>query len=284
MRFLRRLERTLGRFAVPQVTIAIIACQVLTFFLIQVQPNAQRQEEVLERIALIPDLVLEGEVWRLGTFLAVPPVSPQSSLSLLWAFFAWYIFYMMGTALEQYWGVLRYNLYLLVGYVATVAAAFAAPHSAATNALYLQSVFLAFAFLFPDFQFLIFFVLPVKVRWLAIIAWVLYGWMFIFGDWMTRLMVVAAISNFLLFFWRDILDRISHSRRRMSSQVAHFARAKEPEFRHQCTVCGITDKTHPEEEFRYCSKCAGQRAYCSQHLRNHEHIADAELSQSKERS
>ncbi|MBA3316445.1 MAG: rhomboid family intramembrane serine protease [Planctomycetota bacterium] len=275
MHLLRRLEHKLGPYAVPHVTIAIIALQVLVFVVIQIQPNAQKEAEALERLLLIPRLVLEGEWWRLLTFIAVPPVVGKSMMGPIWAFFAWYVFYLMGSALEQFWGTLRYNLYLLVGYVATVAAAFAVPDSIATNTFYLQSVFLAFAFLFPDFQFLLFFILPVKVKWLALLAWIMYAFMFLGGDWMTRLMVLAAISNFLLFFWRDIIERMAHGKRRMARQAAHFAASKPPEFRHRCTVCGVTDKTNPEEDFRYCSKCAGQYAYCSKHLRDHEHIEEA---------
>ncbi|MGC1274260.1 MAG: rhomboid family intramembrane serine protease [Planctomycetaceae bacterium] len=276
MRILRRLEQTFGRFAVPHATIAIIAVQVMSYGLIVTQGNPKQELEVLERLLLIPSLVLQGEVWRLFTFLAVPPVAGKSLLGPIWALLAWYVFYLLGTTLEQHWGTFRYNLYLLVGYVATVAVAFLAPQSAATNSLYLQSVFLAFAFLFPEFQFLLFFILPVKVKWLALLVWLWYGVMFLFGGWMTRLMVLAAIANFLLFFWRDILDRLSTGRRRMSRQVAQIASAKEPAFRHRCTVCGITEKTHPQEDFRYCSKCEGQQAYCSQHLRNHEHVTQSQ--------
>ena len=277
MRLLLRLEQKLAPYAVPQLTIAIIVVQVIAWAAIQTQPNPQKEAAVLERLLLIPGEVLAGEWWRLFTFVAVPPVVGRSMLGPIWAFFAWYVFYLMGTALEHHWGTFRYNFYLLVGYVATVAAsfvgaAFGFPDAVASNVMYLQSVFLAFAFLFPEFQFLLFFILPVKVRWLALIAWIIYGFSLLFGGWMTRLMVLAAISNFLLFFWRDIIDRVSHGRRRMAMQMAHVSRPKEPEYRHRCTVCGITEKTHPQEDFRYCSKCSGQHAYCSQHLKDHEHI------------
>lgn len=275
MRFLRRLEQSLGRFAVPHLTIAIIAIQVMSYGLIVTQGNPKQEQEVLARLLLVPSLVLDGEVWRLLTFLAVPPVIGKSMLGPIWALLAWYVFYLLGTTLEQYWGVFRYNLYLLVGYVATVAVAFLAPDMPATNVMYLESVFLAFAFLFPEFQFLLFFILPVKVKWLALLVWLWYGFLFLFGGWMTRLMVLAAIANFLLFFWRDILDRLRTGRRRMVRQVAHATRPKEPAFHHRCAVCGITDKSHPQEDFRYCSKCAGQHAYCSQHLRDHEHVTEA---------
>jgi hypothetical protein len=279
MRLLRRLEQTLGPYALPHLTIAIIAVQVLVFVVIQIQPNPQK-EDALKRLLLVPDLVLQGEWWRMLTFVAVPSVSGESLLGPIWAFFAWYIFYLMGTSLERYWGTLRYNLYLLVGYIATVAASFVSPHDYATNFYFLESVFLAFAFLFPEFEFLIFFILPVKVKWLALLQWIIYGYLLLTGDWMIRVLVVAAISNFLLFFWRDILERLSHGRRRMSQQAKHYAAARtQPAYRHRCTVCGVTDKSNPEEDFRYCSKCAGQYAYCSKHLKDHEHVVEAIVSE-----
>lgn len=275
MHLLRRLEQKLGPYAVRHVTVSIIAVQVLVWIVIQIQPNQQREVAALERLWLIPSLVLDGEWWRVLTFVAIPSVTGKSLMGPIWAFFAWFVFYLMGNALEQYWGTLRYNLYLLVGYLATVAAAFVFPDSIATNFYFLQSVFLAFAFLFPDFEFRLFLILPVKVKWLALIQWVIYALMFATGTWPIRLMVLAAISNFLLFFWRDIFERMAHGRRRMARQAQHFAASKQPEYRHRCTVCGVTDKSHPDEEFRYCSKCAGQYAYCSKHLRDHEHIAEA---------
>jgi hypothetical protein len=96
----------------------------------------------------------------------------------------------------------------------------------------------------------------------------------LFGDWTTRALATAAVANFLLFFWREIFDRVRTGRRRMSMQAAHIAaRAKQPAYRHRCAACGVTDKSDPQEEFRYCSKCAGGLAYCSKHLRDHEHVA-----------
>lgn len=276
MHILRRLEQKLAPYALQHLTVAIIAVQVLVFVVIHIQPNPQKEAAALERLVLVPSLVLQGEWWRMLTFVAIPSVTGKSLLSPIWAFFAWYVFYLMGTTLENLWGTFRYNLYLLIGYVATVAAAFAFPDAYATNFYFLESVFLAFAFLFPEFQFLLFFILPVKVKWLALLLWLQYAFLLITGPWMIRMMILAAISNFVLFFWRDIFDRLSQRRRRMTQQTKHFVAAKkQPAYRHRCTVCGVTDKTNPDEDFRYCSKCAGQHAYCSKHIREHEHISNA---------
>jgi hypothetical protein len=268
MSLLDTLERKLGRFAVPHVTLGLIACQAVVYVanLLLEQQNAA--EPFAARFWLIPQKVLAGEVWRLVTFLVVPPFG-----FILWTLFFWYLFYLMGTALERTWGTFRYNVFLLLGYIATVSVAFIVPDLPATNAFLQGSVFLAFAYLYPDFELYIFFILPVKIKWLALITWIGYGITLIFApDWMTRLMVLASVFNFLVFFGKDIVQRIRTGQRRMKVQAARLS-TREPAYYHRCVVCGVTDRSNPKMEFRYCSKCAGNPCYCMDHLRNHEHIA-----------
>ena len=187
----------------------------------------------------------------------------------VFAFFAWYLFYLMGSALEGHWGAFRYNIFLLVGYIVTVAVSFLFPYSAATNIFIGGSVFLAFAYLYPDFQLYIFFVLPVKIKWLALLTWIGYGYEVLVGSWSTRLLVLASISNYLLFFGRDIYLSIRMGNRRMVAQARDFTGKKEPF--HTCAACGITDLSNPQMEFRYCSECGGL-GYCKEHIFNHEHV------------
>jgi hypothetical protein len=269
MSLLDRLERKLGRFAVPHVTLALIVFQVGAYIVIQASLR-QGQESAAQRLLLIPERVLAGEVWRLVTFLVVPPVT-----NLIFAFFFWYLFYLMGTALERHWGVFRYNVYLLIGYIATVAVSFLTPDMPSSNGYLQASVFLAFAFLYPDFVLHLFFILPVKIKWLALLTWIGYVLALVFGGWLTRLLVLASVCNFLLFFGRDIVERIQAGRRHMAGQAARFA-VREPTYFHRCTVCGITDRTHPDMDFRYCSKCEGTYGYCMEHLHNHEHVPMAD--------
>ena len=272
MNFLTKLEQKLGRFAVPHLTLGLIACQVLVFLAIQVQVNPERQQAFEHRLLLIPDLVMAGEVWRLITFLVVPPIT-----NVIFAFFFWYLFYLMGTALEYNWGSFRFNLYLLIGYLATVAVSFLEPNSPSSNGYLQASVFLAFAFLFPDFELYIMFLLPVKIKWMALLTWIGYGFTLLFGEWLSRFLVLASVANYLLFFGKDIIDRVKVGRRRMAVQAARL-KVKEPPYNHRCTICGITDKTNPSMDFRYCSKCAGARGFCTEHLRNHEHITTEEAA------
>ena len=266
MSLLDTLERKFGRFAVPHVTAGLIACQVVAYIAVMVLTRPDAQEAPDQPLQLIPAKVLDGEVWRLATFLALPPFG-----NIICMLFFWYLFFLMGTALERTWGTFRYNVFLLVGYVATVAVAFIVPDQPASNAYLQGSVFLAFAFLYPDFELYIFFLLPVKIKWLALLAWIGYGWELLFGDWLTRLLVLASVCNVLLFFGKGIVQRVRTGRRRMAFQAARLSE-KQPAYFHRCAVCGITDRTHPKMDFRYCSKCVGSQGYCQDHLREHTHV------------
>ena len=261
------LERRLGRFAVTHATLYLIIGQVF------VTLSAMLGLLDLRKFVLVPVLVTHGEPWRVLTFLFYPPpVNFGSTLSLVFLPFAWWIFFLMGNALEHYWGAFRYNMFLLVGCVLTIAAAFVTPFSPVTNAFIGGSVFLAFAWLNPDFELALFFILPVKVKWIALLTWLFYGYQLVTGGWSTRLQVLASVGNFLLFFGREIIDTMRYRRRSMATQARRIAEEKSPEPRHRCHVCGKTDLTNPEMDFRYCSKCAGDQCYCPEHIFNHEHV------------
>jgi len=168
------------------------------------------------------------------------------------------------------WGTFRYNVFLLVGYVATVGAAFLVPDAPASILFLEGSVFLAFAYLYPDFRLYIMFVLPVRIKWLALLTWIGYFLVILSGNLIAIVMIFASVANFFVFFGRDILRRARSGRRLMRDQAARSASRAKP--RHRCTICGITNQTHPDMDFRYCSKCAGSPCYCEEHLRNHQHV------------
>lgn len=251
MGFLNRLERAIGRYAIPNISLYLVIGQVffwsvsyLGFF-------------DIERIALLPWAVARGEVWRVFSFLLLPPNAHPVFIA-----FAWYMFYLMGSALEGHWGVFRYNLFLFLGWIMTLGVAFLFPTTYATNVFLAGSVFLAFAFLNPVFEILIFFILPVKIKWLALIAWIGYGFTLITGTWPVRLAVLASIGNFLIFFSGAIVQRGKTGRRRMEYQAKQAAARENDEPRHTCAVCGKTDRTHPREDFRYSDD---DKCYCSEH-------------------
>ncbi len=261
---LNKLERLFGRFAIARLPLYLVMGQVAVYLLWMMGSIS------LDGLALYPALVKQGEVWRLLSFFFVPP--PASPLFIA---FAWYLFYLMGTSLEEYWGVFRFNLFILVGAALSIALGFATPFDPVSNAFVAGSVFLAFAYLNPDFQLALFFILPVRIKWLALFTWVLYAVQFVTGDWSTRWGIVAATGNFLLFFGSDIVQSMKANRRRMAVQAERFAKssgAAEP--RHRCFVCSKNSNTHPDLDFRYCSKCSGDQCYCPDHISNHEHVTE----------
>ncbi len=268
MSLLDKIERRLAPFAVPHPTLWLVAGQtfvVLASLLGLLDPN---------RLLLVPSLVMEGEIWRLLTFVFIPP-----NASWLFIAFALYVLYLFGTSLEQQWGVFRFNVFLLTGYVFTVAAAFVFPDYPATNQFVNGSIFLAFAHLNPTFTMMLFFILPVQIRWLAAFAWLMALAGLVLGDNPTRLMIVAAAGNFLLFFGRSMISDLRSGRRRMQYHAKQAAARREAAEtpRHTCVVCGKNSNDHPDLDFRYCSKCAGDQCYCPEHLRDHEHVTEDKL-------
>jgi hypothetical protein len=253
--WLNKLERRLEPFAISNLTLYIVIAQ--TFVLLTVLLGAID----LGRLVLIPALVEAGQIWRVFTFIAIPPGFG------IFAAFALYLFYLYGNALEQYFGVVRYNLFLLVGYVLTVGIAFISPTSIATNLFLGGAVFLAFAFLNPDFTLHLFFILPVKIKWLALITWVLYGFTFIVGGASERLGVLAATGNFLLFFGKEIIQRIKTGRQRVQRQ-AKQERVKEELSgpMHTCSVCGRDSDEEMDLGFRYRTEGDQEVCYCEDHL------------------
>lgn len=276
MSLLSRLERSLGRYAIPDLSLYLILGQVM------VLGFALLGQFDVGRIMLLPSAVAAGQVWRLGTFLFVPPITTLTMTSAIFLAFGWYLFYLMGSALEQHWGVFRYNAFLFLGWLLTVAVAFVTPGFYATNGYLAATVFLAFAYLNPDFVMYIFFFLPVKIKWLALLQCIGYGYVLVVGSWSDRLMVLAATGNFLVFFASDLVRSISSGSRRRAGPARRFgAENDEREPRHRCHVCGKTDLAHPQLDFRYCSKCAGDQCYCAEHIFAHGHVVGAEPAAKK---
>jgi hypothetical protein len=268
---LDRLERIFGRFSLPNLTLFIVIGQVFV--------QLARMLQVIDggRLFYAPVLVLEGEWWRLFTFmLLVPTPSFFGSVSLgyMMMVFGWYLFYLMGSALEGYWGVFRFNVFLLLSYGLTIAVAWVTPDQPVSNLFILTSVFLAFAYLNPDFELLLFLILPVKIKWLALLTWILYVRDLAFGDTSLRLQIAAPIVTFLLFFGGDLLRSLRQGQRVRARKAERIAEEGVP--RHVCHVCGKTDLTNPELDFRYCSKCAGDQCYCPEHIHHHEHVVAPE--------
>jgi hypothetical protein len=252
-----RLERSLGWLAVPNLTLYLVTGQVVVwlmqFFF----------EYPMEAIALDAAKVAKGEVWRLFTFAFFPPESHPVFL-----IFAWYILFMMGTAMEQYWGSLRFTLYvftgLLLAALLTLFFVLIAPGLPIEidNLFISMSIFLAFAFVHGDVEFLLFFVIPMKVRWLAAVSWGLLATAFLLSSLGGKLVILAGVGNFFIFFRRELwwlvqgIFRGGLPRRPASSKAVPGKEAF-----HTCSVCGVTDVMEPDLHFVYadgkgiCERC-----------------------------
>jgi hypothetical protein len=266
MKILNALNRRFGRFAIPNLTIILIVGQVCTYVLKFTRP------ELVERFLLIPSKVLEGEWWRVISFLFFPPCNNP-----LFVIFYFLLFHLIGTALEATWGTFNYNLYLLVGTIVVVSASFLTPDMPTTNFFLYNSLFLAFAFLYPDFMISIMFVLPVKIKWLALIDWIILGLLMLSSSWVLWIQITASVYNYLVFFSPNIYFRVRAGRWRMAQQARKIIDREKP--RHQCSVCQATNLTHPSMLFRYCSRCADTPCFCEEHIQSHRHDENSKDSE-----
>jgi hypothetical protein len=256
---LRKIERKLGRFAIPNLTLFLVAGQVGAFVLAWTKP------EFGDALTLFPDRVMEGEAWRLVSFLFFPPDTWK-----YFVLFSIYVLYLFGSAMQEHWGDFRFNVYMLIGWLATVGAAFLSPHDAATNMFLMESVAFAFAYLNPNLELRLMFILPVKVKWIALFMAGKFLFQFVFGGWGLRALICAGVLNFFLFFGYDIYVRIRGAgRRKIKQREREVARGTAS---HTCAVCGVNDLEDPKMQFRYCSQCDGGRGYCADHIRDHDHV------------
>jgi len=263
MKLLDRLDRIVRPIAIPNLTQILIIGQVVMF----IAALGTRDGNLMQKAPLIWEKVFEGEAWRLLTFLFVPFDSNP-----IWLFFALYIFYLFGGSLQAIWGYVRYNTFMWLGVVLTLAGALLVRDQEVTSHLLYLTVFLAFATYNPNFELRLFFVLPVKVKYLAYIQVAMYASAFIGGPNSVRVMVLSSFGNYLIFFAPMVFQRIRNAKRKMEWQSKQYKPGNEP--RHTCATCGVNSDTHPKMDFRYCSKCDGERAYCEDHLRTHEHVSE----------
>ncbi|MBT5901016.1 MAG: hypothetical protein HOH58_02785 [Opitutaceae bacterium] len=258
--WINKLERRLEPLAISNITLYLVIAQVFVLL------SAVLGQIDLMQLHLWPALVMEGEVWRLFTFVAIPPPF-DGSFGPVFVAFALYLFYLYGGALEQYLGVVRYNLFLLVGYLLTVGIAFLSPMALATNLFLGGTVFLAFAFINPNFTLQLFFILPVKIKWLALLTWVYYGYIFLTGGATARLGILAATGNFFIFFGSDIIQRLKTGRHRVKAQAKREKLRQELSGpMHKCSVCERDSDGNHELDFRYRTEGDAEVCYCEDHL------------------
>lgn len=232
--------------------------------------------------------LLHGEVWRLVTFVFVPAYSSPFALLI-----SLYFYYWIGSTLERQWGTAKFNLYYISGALLTVLGVVLAslitgnPYLTAAGTGYVNlSMFFAFAFLFPDTTVLLFFILPVKMKWLAYLDGALFAFDIIKAigahNWAGVVLPIVALLNFAVFIWPEVhylkeRAKYQNSRKTVQFRQAQQQQAKQAQqqgYRHKCAVCGRTDTDYPDLQFRYCSKCVGYHCFCQDHIFNHVHFTE----------
>ena len=281
MRWLNRKIDKFGynhpRFGIPNLMLWVVIGSIIVYLLTLID----RTGSLGGYLAFSPTLILRGQVWRLITFvLILPPYGNP-----LFAAISLYFYFFIGRTLEQQWGTPKFTLFYLCGVLFHIIGGFLVwafagqPIYIGLSAHYLNlSMFFAFASLYPNMQILLFFLIPIKMKWLAWLdaAYFLYG--IIVNPFPIRLLPVIAILNYFLFFGADLIRSIrSLFGRRPSAKTVKFRTAEKAAkenrgYLHKCTVCGKTDTDYPDLAFRYCSKCNGYYCYCEDHIHNHVHI------------
>ena len=279
MKFIDKLERKFGRFGIPNLTIYMIVCYVIGYALMIVNPG------ILNWLSLEPAYILRGQVWRLVTWVLYPP----STSGVLWfAIAVLFFYYPIGTSLERTIGTFKYTLYILSGVIFTILGAFILYFLLVGNVFstyYISlSTFLAYAMCYPDMQVLLMFIIPVKMKWMAIFYVVIVVYEMIqyvmAGAWYLVIPIVASLLNFIIFYFGT--KDFSRYNPKEIHRRNEFRRAMEPQGRmksgsgsvtkHKCAICGRTELDDPNLEFRFCSRCNGNYEYCQDHLFTHTHV------------
>lgn len=298
MHWMNKLERKFGRYAIKNLIIYILGAYAVGYVfyymdLLKIIPGIYRMLE------MDPEAICHGQVWRLVTWVCTVPQQAGSLVSGFFLIFMFLMYYWIGRTLEQVWGTFRYNLFIFMGLILMTVGPMliylvsglimgfdhALSLSASTYYLNLTS-FLAFATIFPDQQVYFMFILPVKMKWLAILDAALLLWQVVQNLMVaiampiyrvscisTIVMIVLSVANFLIYFFATRnYKQISPKEIKRKRQFKKKVRQATPQgSRHYCAICGRTEQTNPELQFRFCSKCKGNLEYCNEHLFTHEH-------------
>ncbi len=282
---MRKLDEAISRFCanhpywgIPNLMRYVVVGTVIMYVLTIVTRGA-----ATSLLALYPAAVLQGEVWRLVTFIFMPMDSSPIFLA-----FSLYFYYWMGSILENYWGTPKFTIYYISGILLTIISAFivhfAGGFGYAVGLHYVNmAMFLAYAILNPNATVYFFMILPIRIKWLAFadVIYFAYGVLVSIGagDWAGALAPIVAMLNFIVFFSPYFSRAAQKQRYQTSKQATRFRQtvkaSQQPRaYNHKCEVCGKTDTEYPNLSFRYCSRCAGYHCYCEEHIFNHVHVTE----------
>lgn len=295
-------ERKFGRYAVRNLSLVLVACYAVGYVLDILAPH------LVGYLTLNPYAILHGQIWRLVSWILIPP----SEFNIIFTLITLYFYCSIGTTLERTWGTYRYNVYIFSGILFTVAGSFlfmgfsylfpgalisndymtisgqqlanmgseayAAYFSFASNffsTYYINmSIFLAFAATFPDVSVLLMFIIPIKVKWMGVIYGIALVFSFLQGDVCSKFVIAVSLLNFVVFFLRSrnmmhLNPKQIHRRQEFKRDIRRNSGGIT---KHKCAICGRTEVDSPEMQFRFCSKCDGNYEYCEEHLYTHMHV------------
>lgn len=285
MNFMSKLERKFSKYAISNLTLYLIFGYVVGYVLSFMSPN------LLNYLTLNPYLILHGQIWRLVTWVLIPP----STQNIIFYVIMMLFYYQLGMSLERTWGTFRYNVYIFGGILYTVLGAIGtwvvltvvyggasanlmgAVVGMQVSTYYIcMSIFLAFAACYPNMQVLLYFIIPIKMKWMAYVYAALMAYDFIKSDWVGRVMLVMSLLNFLIFFL-STRDFYRYSPKEVHRKQVYRQAVRQPKggsgiTKHKCAICGRTELDDPTLQFRFCSKCDGNYEYCQDHLFTHQHI------------
>lgn len=249
-------------------------------------------------LSLNPKLILQGQIWRIVTFLFQP------RQGILYLLLEMYFFYWLGETLESVWGAFKFNLFYYMGIISYVVTSlllyiiFGINTSLSLSYLNM-AMFLSFVTIFPNNRVLLMFIIPIKTKWIGIIDGVILAVTIIKGFMPVEIMkflpdsyyqpylksyylnnaISALIAVIIYYLFTIKMDKKNYGtyNNKTFSRVkikVHNNRSNltpKKEIIHRCEVCGRTNKTNPELEFRYCSKCNKHNEYCTDHIFTHIH-------------
>lgn len=273
--WLDKMERRFGRYAIRNLTMYLLAGYAIGYLLSFTMP------QLLTYFTLEPALILKGQVWRLLSWVIIPPND-----NIIFVIFMMLLYYSLGNTLESYWGAFRYNVYIFSGILFTVIGAFIVNgliggitgFGSLYSTYYINmSIFLACASIMPDYQLLLYGIIPIKMKWLAILDVALLAVDAVQGGLIIRIVIIASLLNFIIFFFcnrnlRGHSPKQAARRKKFQKQISRPQNQYAGGAKHRCAVCGRTELDDPTLEFRYCSKCNGNYEYCQDHLFTHEHV------------
>lgn len=285
---MNKLERKWGKYAISNISLYLIICYGIGFSL-----EILAGEMVMNLLTLDPHLILRGQIWRIFTWILIPPPSSNLFFTLIMLYF----YYSIGSTLENVWGTFRYNVYLISGFSFTVIGSFllyfmfalsgdmtvVSPEAVTGfyasvarmfSTYYINmSIFLAYAATFPHMEVMLMMILPIKVKWLGIIYGVMLLGDFLMGGTVSKFVIGASLLNFVVFFLTSGNFKSISPKQVKKRQTKKMSRDESPMGRkHRCAICGKTSEDGEELEFRFCSKCEGNYEYCQDHLFTHEHV------------